>query len=337
MAESLSALFAAHKPVKPQFKVVQASTESGKKLSGNETAGAGKKREPDPREGRTVFVGNIPTTCSRKQIKQLFRQYGTVETIRFRSMTVEAGKLPPHAARKAHKQIGGSNLNAYVVLDSAENAEQSLEMNGTVLDGRHLRVDLAGASKEHEHKRCVFVGNLPFSADEEGLRELFGDCGEVEAVRVVRDSKTGVGKGFGFVTFREQSGVLFALKQNKKLELEGRAVRVFKSKDVQPPRKKLPRQQPKFAGLQAKKPTQKRKLVARNKTQQKGGSARERTERDSTADRKTKSLKTNSQHHRGRKTQQKGGSARERTEKHSTADRKTTRTKNQHNKERTMS
>ena len=30
---------------------------------------------------------------------------------------------------------------------------------------------------------------------------MFNDCGEIEAVRIVRDSKTGLGKGFGFILF----------------------------------------------------------------------------------------------------------------------------------------
>ena len=49
------------------------------------------KKEPDPREGRTVFVGNLPTTCTKKQIKRVFRQYGHVETVRIRSMQVAEG------------------------------------------------------------------------------------------------------------------------------------------------------------------------------------------------------------------------------------------------------
>ena len=34
------------------------------------------------------------------------------------------------------------------------------------------------------------------------LRQFFVDCGEVEAVRIIRDSKTGAGKGFGFILFK---------------------------------------------------------------------------------------------------------------------------------------
>jgi len=38
--------------------------------------------------------------------------------------------------------------------------------------------------------------------EEEPLRQVFMDCGEIEAVRIVRDSKTGAGKGFGFILFK---------------------------------------------------------------------------------------------------------------------------------------
>lgn len=94
------------------------------------------------------------------------------------------------------------------------------------------------------------MGNLPFTADEEKLRSCFGDCGDVESVRIIRDAKTGIGKGFGFVTFSDKSGVMFAVKQNRKIELGGRKLRVFKSKDEQT--LKL-QKQTKFSGLRTDK------------------------------------------------------------------------------------
>lgn len=53
--------------------------------------------------------------------------------------------------------------------------------------------------------------------EEEPLRELFKDCGEIESVRLIRDSKTGVGKGFGFILFKvsiynEQRNIFEVLK-----------------------------------------------------------------------------------------------------------------------------
>jgi RNA recognition motif-containing protein len=43
-------------------------------------------------------------------------------------------------------------------------------------------VDLAGSAEAAS--ATVFVGNLPWSATEEGLRGFFGDCGDIKSVRI---------------------------------------------------------------------------------------------------------------------------------------------------------
>ncbi len=45
----------------------------------------------------------------------------------------------------------------------------------------------------------LYVGNLSFQATEGGLRELFAQAGEVESVKIITDSYTGLSRGFGFV------------------------------------------------------------------------------------------------------------------------------------------
>jgi cold-inducible RNA-binding protein len=45
----------------------------------------------------------------------------------------------------------------------------------------------------------IFVGNLPYGATEEGLRDLFGPFGEVQQVRIMTDRDTGRSRGFAFV------------------------------------------------------------------------------------------------------------------------------------------
>lgn len=66
---------------------------------------------------------------------------------------------------------------------------------------RHIRVDSVAHPAEQDHKRCIFVGNLDFEAQEEKLWRYFASCGKVESVRIIRDSKTNVGKGFAYVQF----------------------------------------------------------------------------------------------------------------------------------------
>lgn len=228
----------------------------------------------DPRETRTVFVGNIPSTCTRRQIQKLFKTCGKVETVRVRCLQVKEGKLPRKVAIRKHKQLTEeSTFNAYVVFSSEDEARKSLKLNGTLLNGRHLRVDLVSKTDtERKHKETqlsIFVGNLPFTADEEKLRSCFGSCGDVESVRIVRDAKTGIGKGFGFVSFSDKSGVMFAVKQNRRIELDGRKLRVFKSKDEQT--LKL-QKQAKLSGMRsdqaARKKVQKKRLQFDRKSSQ---------------------------------------------------------------------
>lgn len=44
--------------------------------------------------------------------------------------------------------------------------------------------------------------SISSDTEEEPLRQTFVDCGDIEAVRIVRDNKTGAGKGFGFILFK---------------------------------------------------------------------------------------------------------------------------------------
>ena len=51
----------------------------------------------------------------------------------------------------------------------------------------------------HLASRCVWC--ILSDIEEEPIRQHFSVCGAVTNVRVIRDQKTGAGKGFGYVTF----------------------------------------------------------------------------------------------------------------------------------------
>ncbi|XP_073249113.1 RNA-binding protein 34-like [Porites lutea] len=185
--------------------------------------------ENPERLARTVFVGNLPIEFTRKKLKKLFAVYGEVESVRFRSAALAKPDLSRKVAMKKREfHSDRHNINGYVVFKERECAVKSLKSNGMEVDGLHIRVDLTGQNNKHDHRRSIFVGNLPFDTEEEPLRQVFNDCGEIEAVRIVRDSKTGLGKGFGFILFEEKDAVMFALKKNQ-TEFRGRALRVYPS------------------------------------------------------------------------------------------------------------
>ena len=57
---------------------------------------------------------------------------------------------------------------------------------------------------------------------------LSRSCGLVDGVRLIKDTRTGINKGFAYVKFKDRSAVLFACKQNEKIQLESRKLRVFR-------------------------------------------------------------------------------------------------------------
>ena len=75
----------------------------------------------------------------------------------------------------------------------------------------------------------LYVGNLPFSATESQVRDLFGKHGNVQSVALIMDRETGRPRGFGFVEI-EDSGFAPALKLDG-YEMDGRALNVNEAQD----------------------------------------------------------------------------------------------------------
>lgn len=80
--------------------------------------------------------------------------------------------------------------------------------------------------KQPSPKKCVFVGNLPFTASEASVRAVFEPCGDIAYVRVIRDAATSLGKGFGYVCFDSSASVSLALQLDARAEVDGRPLRV---------------------------------------------------------------------------------------------------------------
>lgn len=58
----------------------------------------------------------------------------------------------------------------------------------------------------------MYVGNLPFSAGEDELREAFGQFGPVAEVSLVMDRETGRPRGFAFVSMETKEGMEAAIR-----------------------------------------------------------------------------------------------------------------------------
>jgi RNA recognition motif-containing protein len=77
----------------------------------------------------------------------------------------------------------------------------------------------------------LYVGNLPFSATAETLREAFAPSGNVTDVHVVSDRETGQSRGFGFVTMGNAHEAAAAMAAMNGATLDGRALRVNEAEE----------------------------------------------------------------------------------------------------------
>ncbi len=84
----------------------------------------------------------------------------------------------------------------------------------------------------------IYVGNLPFSANEDQLRDLFGAYGEVVSVSLVNDRQTGQPRGFGFVEMDDSAADKAVAGLDQK-PFGGRTLRVNEARprDDRPPRR----------------------------------------------------------------------------------------------------
>jgi RNA recognition motif-containing protein len=70
--------------------------------------------------------------------------------------------------------------------------------------------------------RRLYVGNLPYSATEDQLTELFGRAGKVDSVRVMRDMATGRARGFAFVEMGTDEEAQKAISEFHEHQMDGR-------------------------------------------------------------------------------------------------------------------
>jgi RNA recognition motif-containing protein len=88
--------------------------------------------------------------------------------------------------------------------------------------------------------KTIYVGNLPFSASEDQIRQLFEQYGKVQSVKLITDRETGRPRGFGFVEMDggEADNAISSLNGQ---QFGGRSLRINEARersDPGPPRRR---------------------------------------------------------------------------------------------------
>ncbi|HCD67336.1 MAG TPA: RNA-binding protein [Bacteroidetes bacterium] len=77
----------------------------------------------------------------------------------------------------------------------------------------------------------IFVASLPFSADDQDLREIFEPFGEVTSAKVIFDRDRNRSKGFGFVEMADKAAAQNAISELNDSTYEGRPLVVKEAED----------------------------------------------------------------------------------------------------------
>ncbi|ELT95429.1 hypothetical protein CAPTEDRAFT_160825 [Capitella teleta] len=82
------------------------------------------------------------------------------------------------------------------------------------------------SASEERAQRSVFVGNIPYEASEEQLKEVFQQAGPVISFRLVYDRETGKPKGYGFCEYQDVETAQSAMRNLNNYDYNGRPLRV---------------------------------------------------------------------------------------------------------------
>ena len=173
--------------------------------------GGGRRQKAAP--GCRLFVGGLPREVDTEQLKEMFGKHGDMTDCIV--MTDDSG---------ASRGFGFVTFTAKTQAEAAIAALDGHKINGRkigVRDADNKEKKTSGPPKGLK----LYVGNLPFDADEKAVTEFFGDKATINEVAIATD-KAGKPKGFAFVFVSEKDNGEEIVKALNGTELKGRRIKV---------------------------------------------------------------------------------------------------------------
>jgi RNA recognition motif-containing protein len=185
----------------------------------------GNKREPrnsdstsssggSPKGTKKIYMGNIPFSVTKEEIKDFYTQYGEVLDVYIPS----------------NSETGEGRGFAFVTMKEEDYMNAIEKTNGADFGGRTLVVNEPlppgkKAPSRISNRTKLYVGNLSFYTVVQTLYDIFGEFGEVLDCYLPEDTATGGSRGFGFVTMAPEDAAR-AIKEIDGCEVDGRVIRV---------------------------------------------------------------------------------------------------------------
>lgn len=183
---------------------------------------------------RRIYIGGLPFSMKGDELKDALRElcgkYGIVMEV----------NLAQHRHQSKKSIESGKHRGfAFVMMETHEQAEEVIaNLNGTTVWERVLMVSYGlkkiepdpaqklGGKEKLVLRRKIFVGNLRESTSADDLLAKFKEYGNVIDVKLVAELHSNRSRGFGFVTFAEESDAIKAVLDSDGSILDGSVLRV---------------------------------------------------------------------------------------------------------------
>jgi len=174
----------------------------------------------DPSVNTTMHIRQLPWRSTYDEVYEYFKGCGKILSLELPVMN-----------------DGRSSGTAIIKFETNEECKKCLELDKADFNGRRLKIDHATAkaiaasrkSKELSEKpkdcRTIFVGNLVYDIDENTLRDVFKDCGEIAQIRFATERETSAFKCFVYIEFIKTESVDEAIKLRGRM-LMGRPMNI---------------------------------------------------------------------------------------------------------------
>lgn len=187
----------------------------GGRFGGGGRSGETLSDDPDDERFRKLFIAGLSYDTTDETLTEYFRQFGEVE---------KAKTVVDNNTKK-------SKGYAFVTFTSPDAVDLAQSKRPHTIDGRSVETKRPMPKDESkESVKKVFIGGCNKDTDEESVRELFKEYGNIEQIDVIKDKQTGNFKGYCFVTFDDTDSVDKCVVK-RRFRLNGKMVDVKKAQN----------------------------------------------------------------------------------------------------------
>ena len=187
-----------------------------------------KKTEVEKRSEHGVWIGNLPWTVSKTDLRKFFVEYSDITDDLITRVHMPGPDDKKSANKAEEKKVGKQQHNkgfAYVDFSTADAVEKAIELSEQLLSGRRVLIKNSKSFEGRPEKtkgetrndgkppsKRVFLGNLSFDTSEDSLREHFEKCGAIESVKVAQFEDSGKCKGYAWIVFEQLEAAQSAVR-----------------------------------------------------------------------------------------------------------------------------